>query len=300
MSVCRSGQYGRSGPLRTRRPCQRAKGCHTSQAARQWARRNCPGQERIVRKREDPERKPTLPYLLPITGTTPDAARDAIEIPAVEIRRDGLTDAKRLSACGSSLTTTTATSWRRRTASNPMAGSASSPRRFPDRSQHVAWQPVSGVAPRAKWIERSFEDDAGFPRRLVSVLPPLLPAFRGSMLDVASDVRASREAGRNVAVARLGGLVQSLKSDVGHRSSPSRVLSSSMLHQLLDVSRNEARRLMARRESIERRRRLDGFGQRRDAGGISPCLLCHRVFEAVQAAETVSGLCLAGKAVAVP
>ncbi len=45
---------------------------------------------------------------------------------------------------------------------------------------------------------------------------------------------------------------------------------------------------------------LDGFGQRRDAGGISPCLLCHRVFEAVQAAETVSGLCLAGKAVAVP
>ena len=35
-------------------------------------------------------------YLLPITGTSPLAEQDALEIPATEIRRVGLTDAKRL------------------------------------------------------------------------------------------------------------------------------------------------------------------------------------------------------------
>ena len=35
-------------------------------------------------------------YLLPITGLPPDAERDALEIPATEIRRAGLTDAKQL------------------------------------------------------------------------------------------------------------------------------------------------------------------------------------------------------------
>lgn len=35
-------------------------------------------------------------YLLPITGSEPGADQDALEIPATEIRRAGLTDAKQL------------------------------------------------------------------------------------------------------------------------------------------------------------------------------------------------------------
>ena len=35
-------------------------------------------------------------YLLPLTGTEPGADRDAIELPAIEIRRAGLTEHKRL------------------------------------------------------------------------------------------------------------------------------------------------------------------------------------------------------------
>ncbi len=39
---------------------QLAKGYHTSQAARQWAKRNYPDQEQIVLKCEDPECRPKL------------------------------------------------------------------------------------------------------------------------------------------------------------------------------------------------------------------------------------------------
>ena len=39
---------------------QLAKGYHTSQAARQWAKRNYPDQERLVLKCEDPECRPKL------------------------------------------------------------------------------------------------------------------------------------------------------------------------------------------------------------------------------------------------
>ncbi len=39
---------------------------------------------------------PTALYLLPIAGTPPDAERDALEIPATEIRRAGLPDANPL------------------------------------------------------------------------------------------------------------------------------------------------------------------------------------------------------------
>ena len=37
-----------------------AKGYHTSQAARQWAKRNYPGQEQLVLKCEEPKCRPPL------------------------------------------------------------------------------------------------------------------------------------------------------------------------------------------------------------------------------------------------
>ena len=40
--------------------------------------------------------KSTLLYLLPITGTEPTKGQDALEIPATEIRRAGLSEYKRL------------------------------------------------------------------------------------------------------------------------------------------------------------------------------------------------------------
>ena len=40
--------------------------------------------------------KSTLLYLLPITGTEPTKGQDALEIPATEIRRAGLSEHKRL------------------------------------------------------------------------------------------------------------------------------------------------------------------------------------------------------------
>lgn len=40
--------------------------------------------------------KPTLLYLPPITGTEPTNDQDALEIPATEIRRTGLSEYKRL------------------------------------------------------------------------------------------------------------------------------------------------------------------------------------------------------------
>jgi len=40
--------------------------------------------------------KSTLLYLLPITGTEPTKDQDALEIPATEIRRAGLSEHKRL------------------------------------------------------------------------------------------------------------------------------------------------------------------------------------------------------------
>jgi hypothetical protein len=41
-------------------------------------------------------KKPTLLYLLPITGTEPTKGQDALEIPVTEIHRAGLSEHKRL------------------------------------------------------------------------------------------------------------------------------------------------------------------------------------------------------------
>lgn len=54
--------------------------------------------------------KSTMIYLLPITGTEPTIDQDSLEVPDIEIRRAGLSEANDF---GLSLMNTTATHWKK-------------------------------------------------------------------------------------------------------------------------------------------------------------------------------------------